>query len=299
MRWLNYHHLLYFWLVAREGGLAPASAELRLAPSTLSAQIRALESSLGEKLFTKRGRRLVLTEAGRVAYRYADEIFALGKELPSAMAGMQQERPLTLSVGVAEAVPKLVAQKLLDAALRLAQPVHLVCIEGQPERLISLLAVNELDIVLSDMPVGPSLRIRAYSHLLGECGTGFFATRALARKHAQAFPASLSGAPMLLPAAGSSLRRSLDHWFAAHEVQPRVVGEFTDSALLKAFGQAGVGVFPGPVVIGREIERQYQVRLIGEAAEIRERYYAISVERRLRHPAVLAIREQARHQLFA
>lgn len=299
MRWLNYHHLLYFWLVAREGGLAPASAELRLAPSTLSAQIRALESSLGEKLFTKRGRRLVLTEAGRVAYRYADEIFALGKELPSAMAGMQQERPLTLSVGVAEAVPKLVAQKLLDAALRLAQPVHLVCIEGQPERLISLLAVNELDIVLSDMPVGPSLRIRAYSHLLGECGTGFFAAPALARKHAKGFPASLSGAPMLLPAAGSSLRRSLDHWFAAHEVQPRVVGEFTDSALLKAFGQAGVGVFPGPVVIAREIERQYQVRLIGEAAEISERYYAISVERRLRHPAVLAIREQARHQLFA
>lgn len=299
MRWLNYHHLLYFWLVAREGGLAPASAELRLAPSTLSAQIRALESSLGEKLFTKRGRRLVLTEAGRVAYRYADEIFALGKELPRAIAGDQQERPLTLSVGVAEAVPKLVAQKLIEAALRLSQPVHLVCTEGQPERLVSLLAVNELDIVLSDMPVGPSLRIRAYSHLLGECGTGFFATPALARKYRKGFPASLSAAPMLLPAEGSSLRRSLDHWLAAREVQPRVVGEFTDSALLKAFGQAGVGVFPAPAVIAREIERQYQVRLIGEVAEINERYYAISIERRLRHPAVLAIREQARHQLFA
>lgn len=299
MQWLNYHHLLYFWLVAREGGLAPASAELRLAPSTLSAQIRALENSLGEKLFTKRGRRLVLTEAGRVAYRYANEIFALGKELPHAIAGAQQARPLTLSVGVAEAVPKLVAQKLLEAALRLPQPVHLVCTEGHPERLVSLLAVNELDIVLSDMPVGPSLRIRAYSHLLGECGTGFFATPALARKYTKGFPASLSNAPMLLPAEGSSLRRSLDHWFTAHEVQPRVVGEFTDSALLKAFGQAGMGVFPAPTVIAPEIERQYQVRLVGESADINERYYAISVERRLRHPAVLAIREQARHQLFA
>lgn len=299
MRWLNYHHLHYFWLVAREGGLGRASARLRLAPSTLSEQVRALETALGEKLFTKRGRQLALTEMGRIAYRYADEIFSLGNELQQAMQGGQKARPLTLSVGIADAVPKLVAQKLIDAALHLSEPVHLVCSEGHPERLVSMLATHELDIVLGDEPVGPSLRVRAYSHLLGECGTCFFATASLARAHARSFPASLGGAPMLLPVEGTTLRRSLDHWFAARGLVPNVVGEFADSALLKAFGQAGVGIFPAPMVIAREIERQYQVRVVGEAPEVKERYYAISVERRLRHPAVIAIREQARHQLFA
>lgn len=299
MQWLNYHHLLYFWLVAREGGLAPASAQLRLAPSTLSSQIRALEVSLGEKLFTKRGRKLVLTDMGRTAYRYADEIFSLGNELQQAMAGAHHARALTLSVGVADAVPKLVAQRLLEAALHLPQPVHLVCREGPAERLVASLALHELDIMLSDVPLGPSLGVRAYNHLLGQCATTFFASPALARKYAKRFPSSLTDAPVLLPTENTNLRRSLEHWFAQHGLRPRIVGEFADSALLKAFGQAGTGIFAGPAVIAREIERQYQVRAIGHAPDLQERYYAVSVERRLRHPAVLAISEQARHQLFA
>lgn len=299
MQWLNYHHLLYFWHVVREGGLAGASKALRLAPSTLSAQIGSLEKVLGEQLFTKRGRRLALTDVGTLVYRYADDIFSLGKELQQAVQSGAPARPRILSVGVAAALPKLIVQKLLEPALHMAEPVHIVCREDSSDRLVSELAVYDLDVVLSDVPVGPSLRVRAYSHLLGECGTTFFGAPALARKYGKTFPACLAEAPVLLPTANTTLRRSLDHWFAARRLSPKVVGEFEDSALLKAFGHAGAGLFPGPSVIAREIARQYQVRVIGEVPEIKEQYYAISVERRLRHPAVLAISEQARHQLFA
>jgi LysR family transcriptional activator of nhaA len=208
-------------------------------------------------------------------------------------------RQQTLSVGVAEGLPKLIVQKLLEPALQMPSAAHIVCREDHPDRLVSRLALYELDVVLSDVPVGPSLHIRAYNHLLGECGTSFFATAALARKYAKNFPASLVDAPVLLPTENTALRRSLDHWFAARGLEPRVIGEFEDSALLKAFGHAGAGIFPGPTVIEKEIARQYQVRVIGNVPEIRERYYAISVERRLRHPAVVAIGDRARHQFFA
>lgn len=298
MEWLNYHHLLYFWLVAKEGSLVRASASLRLSPSTVSGQIRALEHALGEKLFARSGRRLVLTEIGRVAFRYAQEIFALGSELQDVLKGRSAGRPLRLLVGVADVVPKRVARRLLAPALELAEPVRLLCREDKPERLLAELAVHDLDIVIADTPVGPSTRIRAFSHLLAECGVVFCAAPKLAAAHRRGFPGSLDGAPLLLPAEGSTIRRSLDQWFALHSITPRIVGEFDDSALLKVFGQAGTGIFPVPALIAAEVEREYQVRRVGRADRVRERFYAISVDRKLKHPAVIAISEAARSKLL-
>lgn len=297
MEWMNYHHLLYFWLVAKEGSLARASEALRLAPSTVSGQIRALEQALGEKLFARSGRRLVPTEMGRVVFRYAQEIFALGNELQDVLKGRSTGRPLRLVVGVADVVPKRVARRLLAPALALPEPVRIVCREDKPERLLAELAVHDLDIVIADAPVGPSTRIRAFSHLLAECGVVFCAVPKLAAAHRRGFPASLDGAPLLLPAEGSTLRRSLDQWFGLHNIVPKIVGEFDDSALLKVFGQAGTGIFPVPALIADEVQRQYQVRRVGRADRVRERFYAISVDRRLKHPAVIAISEAARRKL--
>jgi LysR family transcriptional regulator, transcriptional activator of nhaA len=297
MEWMNYHHLLYFWLVAKEGSLARASAALRLAPSTVSGQIRALELALGEKLFARSGRRLVPTEIGRVVFRYAQEIFALGNELQDVLKGRSTGRPLRLLVGVADVVPKRVARRLLAPALELAEPVRILCREDKPERLLAELAVHDLDIVIADAPVGPSTRIRAFSHLLAECGVVFCAVPKLAAAHRRGFPGSLNGAPLLLPAEGSTLRRSLDQWFGLNSISPRIVGEFDDSALLKVFGQAGSGIFPVPALIADEVQRQYQVRRVGRADRVRERFYAISVDRKLKHPAVIAISEAARRKL--
>lgn len=298
MEWLNYHHLFYFYLVAREGGLGPASEKLHLAQSTVSGQIRVLEESLGEKLFSRSGRRLVLTEIGRHVFRYAEEIFSLGRELQDSLKGRPGGRPIALTVGVADAVPKLVAQRILEPALRLRDPVRLVCLEGKPERLLTELAVFGLDVVLSDAPIPPSVRIRAFSHVLGECGVVFCATDALAEAHRRQFPKSLDGAPMLLPTENTALRRSLDEWFAKEGLRPRVVGEFEDSALLKVFGQSGAGIFPAHAVIAEEVRRQHQVQILGRTDEVKERFYAISVERRLKHPAVVALTAEARTKLF-
>jgi len=294
MDWLNYHHLLYFWVVAREGSLRRASAELRLAQSTISGQIRALERSLGEQLFTKSGRRLALTEVGRTVYRYADEIFGIGRELQDALKGRPSGRPLTLVVGVADVVPKLVARRLLEPALQLPTPVRLVCREDKPDRLLAELAVHAFDIVLADAPAIPSIRIRAFDHLLGESGIELFGTAELAARHRKGFPRSLDGAPMLLPTENTTLRRSLDQWFASHDIRPNLVGEFEDSALLQVFGQAGIGIFPAHSFIADEVKRQYQVLPIGRLHGVRERFYAISVERRLKHPAAVAISRAAR-----
>jgi LysR family transcriptional activator of nhaA len=298
MEWLNYHHLLYFWVVAREGSIARATKQLRLAQPTISGQIRRLEEALGEKLFSRQGRSLRLTEIGRVVYRYADEIFGLGRELQDTLRGAPAGRPLNLVVGVADVVPKLIARRLLEPALRLAEPVRLVCREDKPDRLLADLALHELDLVLADAPVSPSLRIRAFSHLLGECHVVFLAVPALAAAHRRGFPRSLDGAPLLLPTENTMLRRSLDAWFTSHGIRPRIAGEFEDSALLKEFGQTGLGIFPVSSVIAKEIQAQYQVRPVGRLRDVRERYYAISVERRLQHPAVVAISEEARQKLF-
>lgn len=299
MDWLNYHHLLYFWMTAREGTIAQASKQLRLAQPTITGQIRALENTLGEKLFARAGRNLVLTDVGRLVYRYANEIFSLGSELTDVLKGRPGGgRPVRLVVGVSDALPKLIAYELLTPALALAESIQMICYEDRPERLLAELATSGLDVVLADAPVGSSVRIRAFNHLLGSCGVSFFGTPSLAVKYRKNFPASLDGAPFLLPLESSTLRRSLDQWFESQRVRPRVAGEFQDSALMKVFGQAGIGVFAAPTVIENEVRRHYGVTVLGRTEAVIERFYAISVERKLKHPAVVAISEAARQKLF-
>jgi LysR family transcriptional activator of nhaA len=298
MDWLNYHHLLYFWVVAREGSIAKASEELRLAQPTISGQIRALEESLGEKLFRRSGRGLVLTEFGRMVYAQANEIFSLGRELMETVKGRPTGRPLRLAVGVADVVPKLVAYRLLEPAMRLPEPIRVVCREDEPERLLADLALHKLDIVISDAPVPPSVKVRAFGHLLGESGVSFLASTELARAHRRHFPRSLDGAPVLLPSDGTAMRRSLEQWFAAEGVRPAIVGEFDDAALAMAFAQAGAGLVSVPDVVAAEVREQYGLRPVGPATGVSERYYAISAERKLKHPAVVAISEAARAELF-
>lgn len=296
MEWLNYHHLLYFWLAAREGSVTAAADELRLSQSTVSAQIRRLEHVLDERLFRREGRRLVLTDVGRTVYRYAEEIFGLGRELLDVVKDRPTNRPLRLNVGVADQVAKPIAQRLLAPAFALDVPVRLICTEGKTSQLLGQLATHQLDVVLTDAPLGSDTSVRAFNHLLGESGITIFGTAARARAVRRRFPASLAGAPMLLPAEGTMLRRALEQWFAAREVRPTVMAEFEDGALLTVFGQTGLGLFPGPTVLERDI-RRHGVVVAGRLPEVRERFYAISVERRLKHPAVVAISEAARTTL--
>jgi LysR family transcriptional activator of nhaA len=298
MEWLNYHHLLYFWTVVHEGSVAKAADKLRLAQPTVSGQIRALEEALGEKLFARSGRHLVPTEIGRVVYRYADEIFSLGRELMDTLKDRPTGRPVRLVVGIADAVSKLIAYRLLEPALSLPEPIQVVCREDKPERLLADLAVHGVDLVLSDAPVPTSVRVKAFSHLLGECGVTVFAAPSRAAALRRRFPQSLGGAPFLMPAEGTALRRGLDGWLGSLDLRVSVVGEFDDSALMKTFGQAGIGAFAAPSAIEREVQSQYGVRVVGRVEAVRERFYAISVERRIKHPAVAAISEQARTRLF-
>lgn len=298
MEWLNYHHLLYFWTVVREGGLAKAAARLRLAHPTVSGQVHALEDALGEKLFQKQGRRLVLTEMGTLVYGYADEIFSLGRELLDTVKGRPTGRPLRLSVGIADVVPKLIAREVLEPARQLGQKVQLVCREDTSERLLVELAAHSLDVVLSDSPLPPGSAVRGFNHLLGETTVSFFGTRALSARYKKGFPGSLEGAPVLMPTSGTALRHALDQWLDALRVRPDIVAEFDDSALMKTFGQDGVGLFPSPTAIGAAVHRQYEVEALGEVPEVVERFYAISVERRIRHPAVAAICAGARARVF-
>lgn len=298
MAWLNYHHLLYFWTVARLGSIARATQELHLTQPAISSQLRTLERALGEKLFVRSGRTLVLTDVGRLVYQYADEIFRTGRELQETLAGRPSGRPARLTVGVTDAMPKLLAYRLLEPALTDRTAVRLIMREDTAERLYADLATHVIDLVLSDAPVAPATRIKAHSHLLGECGITVFATAELARTHQRRFPRSLDGAPFLLPTENTTLRRSLDAWFAAQKVQPQVVAEIEDSAVLKVFGQSGFGLFAAPSVVETEVRRQYHVKVVGRVDAIRERFYAVSVERRLTNPAVLAITRAARHDLF-
>ena len=299
LEWVNYHHLLYFWVVAREGGLVPAGKVLRLTHPTLSAQIHALEDQLGEKLFSKVGRKLALTDVGRVVFRYADEIFTLGREMVDTVKGRSTGQPLRLDVGVVDAVPKLIVRRLLQPALSLSEPVKLVCYEHSYEKLLLDLAQHTLDIVIADSPVPPGSSVRAFNHLLGETGISFFGVQPLAGKIKRRFPKSLDGAPMLLPLENSSLRRMLNQWFDRHDIKPRVVAEFEDSALLKVFGSDGLGIFVAPTAVEKEVSRQYGVSIVGRAPEVKERFYAVSVGRRLKNLAVVAISNAAKHELFA
>jgi LysR family transcriptional activator of nhaA len=294
MEWLNYHHLLYFWVVAREGSITKATEVLNLTQPTISAQLHTLEESLGEKLFRKKGRGLALTDVGRVVLQYADEIFTLGQELKDTVKGRPSGRVPKLVVGIADVVPKLIAYRLVLPAFELEQGVEIVCLEDSPNRLLASLALHELDLVISDAPVGAGIAVRAFNHLLGESGVTVFGAPALAAKHRKGFPRSLEGAPMLMPAAGADLRRMLDQWLGANDLRPRIAAEFADSALLKIFGQQGLGLFAGTTAIEKEICRQHDVAVVGRIPELRERFYVISAERRIKHPAVIAITNRAK-----
>lgn len=298
MEWLNYHHLLYFWVVAREGSIVRASQELNLAQPTISGQIRVLEEELGEKLFMRVGRNLALTDTGHIVYRYADEIFTLGRELREALQGRVTDHPMRVTIGITDVLPKLVAYRLLEPALHIAGPVQLTCQEGKLEQLLAELAVYKLDVVLSDAPIGPLVKVRAFNHLLGECSVSFFGAPTLAAAYRQHFPESLQHAPLLAPTGNTVLRRNLDQWFDEQGLHPIIVGEFEDSALLKVFGQQGLGLFTAPSVIEAEVKRQYNVEVIGRVDAVKERFYAITVNRKLRHPAVIAMSDTAQQNLF-
>jgi LysR family transcriptional activator of nhaA len=299
LEWINYHHLLYFWIVAREGGLVAAGKALRLSHPTISAQVHALEEQLGEKLFIRVGRKLELSDTGRVVFRYAEEIFTLGREMVDTVKGRSAGQPLRLDVGIANVVPKLVVQRILRPALSLPESVRLVCYEQSYEKLLADLALHTLDIVISDSPVPAGSNVRGFNHLLGETGVSFFAVKGLAKAYKRQFPASLDGAPMLLPLEQLALRRSLNQWFDRNEVKPRVVAEFEDSALMQVFGGEGLGIFAAPSVVEDEVIHQSGVEVVGRTEQVRERFYAISVERRLKNPAVVAICDVARQELFA
>jgi len=299
MEWLNYHHLYYFWTVVREGGITAAGKHLHLASSTISAQLSTLEESLDVKLLQRVGRNIKPTEMGQLVFEYADEIFSLGRELMATVHGHPQYGRIPLRVGVVDALPKMVVRDLLDPVFKLPEQIRLVCYENKKEALLAKLALHEIDIVLSDSPLEAGLSVKAYNHMLGECGVTFFAVENLSTRFRKGFPASLNGSPMLLPIQTSVLRKQLDLWFGALGITPEITGEFDDVALLKAFGQRGDGIFMAATVIEDEVQRQYKVSIIGRTEKVRYQFYAISIEKILTHPAVLAISTAARHSLFS
>lgn len=296
---LNYRQLHYFWSVAKAGGITRAAEQLHLTPQTLSGQISQLEEKLGVTLFRRAGRRLELTEAGRLALSYADEIFQVGNELEETLRNRHGKRPFLFRVGIADVVPKSIAYRMLVPALGLPEPVHLVCREDKFERLLAELAIHRLDMVLADRPLPPGMDVRGYNHLLGECGLTFFATTDLAARLKGGFPHLLNGAPLLIPGEDSAVHAPLLRWLRDQNIFPRLVGEFDDGALMKSFGQAGAGVFPAPTAIAAEVATQYGVESLGRTEAVSEQFFLITVERKLSHPAALAISEAARHGLFA
>jgi len=296
---MNFKHLYYFWWVAKAGGVLRAGEQLHLTPQTISGQIGLLEDDLGTPLFAKSGRNLELTDAGRLAFGYAQDIFALGSELEESLRNYPAGgRPVDFRVGVADAVPKTIAYRLIEPATRLPEPVRIVCREWKLDSLLAELAAHRLDLVIAGTPIPTSVSVRAYNHRLGESGVSFFASTRLFKTLKGKFPACLEGTPMLVPGVDAAVRSRLDRWCEANRIRPRVVGEFDDSALMKAFGQRGAGVFIGPAVIESEIETQYGVKTLGRTQEIVEEFFAISVERRVTHPCVVAITEAARDGLF-
>jgi len=296
---VNLNHLLYFWVVAREGSITAASRRLGLTHPTVSGQIHALERVLGHKLLARRGRGVVLTEAGRLAQDYVDSMMSLGGELVEMLAASPAGRPRRFEVGVANAIPKLVVRALLEPALRLPEPVRLVCREDRPAGLFAALAANELDVVFTDVPLAPHSTVRAFNHVLGESDVSFFAPARLAQRLERGFPRSLDGAPVILPTDDTNLRRTLDAWFLAEDLRPRVVAEIEDAALASVFGSLGLGAFAAPTVVASALHAQYKVVPVGRVRTLRETFYAISAERRLQNPAVVAVREAARASLFA
>ena len=296
---LNYRHLFYFWLVAKEGSITRAAERAGVAVQTISSQLGLLEKSLGKMLLMPKGRGLVLTEAGRHVLGYADQIFLLGEQMQESLENSDMDSALRLTVGLSNALPKLIAFRLLEAALHLPDRVRLICYEGEFESLLADLALHKLDVVLADRPVSSGTNLRVFSHFLGEGDLMIFGVASLARQYRDGFPASLDGAPMLLPTRNNALRGSLDNWFESHGVRPDVVSEFEDSALLMTFGGSGMGLFPATAALAPDVARQFGAEAVGEIGGVTERFYAISNERRIRHPAVEAIRTATQAVVFS
>ena len=295
---INFRHLHYFWVVAKEGSITRASERLGLAVQTVSAQLSQLEKSIGKSLFKPQGRRLVLTEAGALALRYADQIFLLGEQLQDALSATDVEPVMRLTVGISDSLPKLIASRLLDAALALPQRVRLVCYEEQFESLLGKLSVHKLDVMLTDRPVPPGSSLRVFSHLLVETQTSLFGVPALAEKYTADFPGSLMGAPLLLPTRNNAIRARIDHWFDSHDLRPDLIGEFDDNALLHTFGRAGRGMFPAPSVLAADVFEQLGAVPVGPMSEVTEQIYAISNERKIKHPAIEAILKAMHTDVF-
>lgn len=298
MRHLNYTHLLYFWTVVREGGVVKAARALNLTPQTVSGQLKLLEAQVQGALLEKSGRRLVPTEIGRIAYSYAEEIFSRGLELSSVLRGAPGARRSVVTIGIAEALPKLLTWRIIEPLLDPANPFHVVCHEGPLQSLLLDLANHRLDLVLSTNAVPADSGIKAFSHLLGESTLGVFAARSLARNLARGFPKSLHGVPMLLPTERSANRKALESWFEGVGIRPAVAAELDDSALVKTFAQHGVGVFAAPLAIEAEIVKDFGVVRVGNIDGLKARFYVLSMERRIKHSAVAIIRERAQSELF-
>jgi len=295
---LNYRQLHYFWVVAKTGSIVRACEQLNLTPQTISGQISLLEQTFGVDLFKRVGRQLELTEAGRLALPYAEQMFQLGDELEALLRTQPDEQQILFRVGVADVVPKSIVYRLIAPTMELSEPMRITCREDQLERLLADLAIQRLDLVISDSPMPSHLDIKGYSQKLGECGVSFFATKALARQYGQDFPQGMQGAPLLIPGQLTVLRSRLMRWFAEQKIQPKIVGEFDDSALMKAFGKSGSGIFMAPSVIADEVMAQYDVEMIGQTDAVTESFYAISVERKVKHPGIVAITEGAQRELF-
>lgn len=298
MGWLNYHHFFYFWTVTREGSIARAARSLRLTEPTVSAQIHALEQALGEPLFRREGRGLVLTDAGLIARRYANHIFTLGQEFQAAFAGAAHNKAARFCVGIADAIPRHLAFRLLEPVLRSPTPYILSCQNDSPEGLLVKLVTHQVDAVICDAPIDPQGSTATFHRLLGECGVSVFGSVAMSAKLRRNFPKSLDGVPFLLPAEDTAMRRALERWFLMTGVRPQLRGEFTDSTLLKTFGRAGVGAFVAATAIEGELRQQYQVRVIGRIPTIRARLYVASASRKAEHPAIPLISNAAANRVF-
>ncbi|MFK5915298.1 MAG: transcriptional activator NhaR [Woeseiaceae bacterium] len=295
---MNYKHLHYFLVVAKSGSIARASEKLHLTPQTISGQLSLLEESLDNALFSRVGRNLELTDTGRLVLSYAEEIFSLGGELEEMLRNIPEDRPLVFKVGVVDVVPKSIAYRLLAPALELPEAVRIICREGSVDSLLGELALHKVDLVIADSPIPSSINVRGFNHSLGDCGITFFATQELSDKLGKNFPQNLNAMPLLVPGEMTVARTRLIKWLDGQHIYPHIVGEFDDSALMKAFGRTGMGVFIAPTPIAEEVKKQYGVVAIGQTNKIREQFYAISVERKISHPAVAAITETAREWLF-
>lgn len=298
MQSINFKHLHYFWVVAHEGSIARAGEKLNITPQTISGQLTLLEERFGQDLFVRQGRNLAITEVGRLVLRYADDIFDLGKELTDVLRGVPAIGPAEFIVSASSALPKTIVYKIIEPALDQPHELSLTCKEGPVENILADLAVHEVDMVLTDTPLTSAFSIKAYNHFLGDAPLSFFATAELTSKYSKNFPESLHGAPMLIPTRQNAVRQLFDRWLDDTGIRPNVKGQFDDSALMKSFGQAGLGIFFMPSIIEQEVCNAFNVEVLGTISQIKQRFYAISAERKVKHPAVAAICDTARDKIF-